>query len=366
MGMPRRWKTLTSADRGHRPVTVGVVGCGQVARKHFAALGRLREVRIVGVCDHDGAAQRAAARLTGAEAYGDLRAMLEARRPEVLHVLTPPQSHCELGCTAMRAGCHVLVEKPLAMTAAEADEMMRVAAAAGVRLGVCHNFLFEPGVLRAVALLRAGALGRLVSADIYWRIRHGEPRDRFRSNEWIHELPGGVFQEVAPHALYLQAAFLGQPRIAGLLLKRIGGDVVRGPDELRVLLEGDHALGSVAISVHAEPHQVTMRIYGTEMTLSLDLTTNALVRLRTKGTGRIVRLARSFDQACQLAGGTLGNALRTVCGRMRFGHESLIRAFYANLRRGGAPPVGGAEGRLVVTLLEEINAALAATAPGHR
>jgi predicted dehydrogenase len=174
--------------------------------------------------------------------------------------------------------------------------MMRLARAAGVQLGVCHNFLFEPVVMRAFAMLRAGVLGRLVSVDVSWRIRHGARDDRFRTNDWIRQLPGGVFQEVASHALYLQAAFLGRPRIAAILVKRIGGEVVAGPDELRVLLEGDQALGSVAISVHAEPHQVWARIYGTEMTLALDLTTNALLKLRTRGTGRVVKLVRSVDQ----------------------------------------------------------------------
>lgn len=354
------------ADRPQGPITVGVVGCGHIARKHFATLRRLGEVRVIGVCDRDGAARAAAARICGAGAYADLSAMLQDRRPDVLHILTPPQSHCELGLAAMRAGCHVLVEKPLAMTATEVDEMMRAARAAGAQLGVCHNFLFEPCVLRALAMLRAGSLGRLVSVDVFWRIQHGARDARFRNSAWIGRLPGGVFQEVAPHALYLQAAFLGRPRIAAMRFKRIGGEVVRGPDELRVLLEGDEALGSIAISAHAEPHQVSARIYGTEMSLALDLTTNALVKLRTRGTSRVVKLVRSVDQSCQLMAGTLGNAIRTICGRMRFGHETLIRVFYGNLRRGQAPPVDGAQGRLVVALLEEITAGLAAAAPGPR
>ena len=307
----------------------------------------------------------AAARAAGAGAYGDLDAMLEGRRPDVAHILTPPQSHCELGLRGERAGCHVLVEKPLAMTSGEADEMMRLARAAGVQLGVCHNFLFEPGVMRALAMLRAGVLGRLVSVDIFWRIRHGAPATTASapvtgSASCPAAVPGG-----RPHALDLQAAFLGRPRIAAMLVKRIGGEVVAGPDELRVLLEGDQALGSVAISVHAEPHQVSARIYGTEMTLALDLTTNALVKLRTRGTGRVAKLVRSVDQSWQRMSGTLGNALRTIRGRMRFGHENLD----PHLLRQPAPRPGAAgrwrQGRLVVALLEEITAALAAAASGR-
>jgi predicted dehydrogenase len=355
---------LTSAGRVDDPVTVGVVGCGHVARKHLGALRRLKDIRVVAVCDPDRAAREAAARGAGARAYANLGAMLEAPRPDVLHVLTPPQSHSEIALAALRAGCHLLVEKPLAMTPGQADEMIRVARAAGVQLGVCHNFLFEPGVMRALALLRAGALGRLVSVDLFWRIGDATRDHRLRTNGWIERLPGGVFQEVAPHALYLLAAFLGAPRIASVLAKRTDGAAAPGPDELRVLLESEGALGSVALSVQAEPHQVSARIHGTKMSLALDLTTNVMVKLRASGSSRAVRLVRSVDQSWQLLGGTLGNAVRTVCGRMRFGHEALIGAFYANLRRGEAPPVDGAEGRLVVALLEEITAALAA-APGR-
>lgn len=342
---------------------VGVVGCGHVARKHLAALRAIGGITVVGVCDHDPAARESAARASGGRAYADLSTMLRDQKLDVVHILTPPQSHCELAVGAMRAGCHVLVEKPLAMTSREVDDMVRMARQASVHLGVCHNFLFEPGVLRALSMLRSGALGRLISVDIFWRIHHSGRDDRFRSSDWIHRLPGGVFQEVAPHALYLQSMFLGRPRIVSVLAKRVGGEVVHGADELRVLLEGEASLGSVAISVHAEPHQASARIYGTEMSLVLDLTTNAIVKLRTKGIGRVAKLIRSADQSWQLLGGTLCNAAKTLTGRMRFGHEALIRTFYANLQNGKEPPVGAAQGRVVVVLLEEISAALAATAP---
>ena len=365
--MPGR-RTVTAFSLGQAlgaPLAVGIVGCGHVAHKHLAALRAIRQISVVGVCDHDPAAREAAARTSGGRAYDDLSAMLRDQKLDVVHVLTPPQSHCELAVGAMRAGCHVLVEKPLAMTSREVDHIVSVARQASVHLGVCHNFLFEPAVLRALAMLRSGVLGRLIGVDIFWRIHHGGRNDRFRNSDWIRRLPGGVFQEVAPHALYLQSMFLGRPRIVSVLAKRIGGEVVRGIDELRVLLEGDASLGSVAISVHAEPHQASARIYGTEMSLVLDLTTNVIVKLRTKGTGRVAKLTRSADQSWQLLSGTLCNAVKTLTGRMRFGHETLIRTFYANLRNGVEPPVGAAQGRVVVALLEEISAALTATAPAR-
>ena len=87
---------MTSADGIQGPVAVDVVGCGDVARKHFAALRRLADVRIIGVCDRDRAARAAAARAAGAGASAGLSAKFQDRRPGVLHILTPPQSPCEL------------------------------------------------------------------------------------------------------------------------------------------------------------------------------------------------------------------------------------------------------------------------------
>ena len=84
---------MTSADRAEGLVTVGVVGRGDVPRKHFAGLRRLADVRIIGARARDRAAHAAAARVA---ACAGLSAMLQDRRPGVLHILTPPQSPCEL------------------------------------------------------------------------------------------------------------------------------------------------------------------------------------------------------------------------------------------------------------------------------
>jgi predicted dehydrogenase len=344
--------------KGSRIVRVGIVGCGHVSLKHIDALRKIRTVKIVGTCDRDAARGREAARRAGTErVYSDLDRMLHEAAPDVVHVVTPPRTHRDLSIRAMNAGCHVLVEKPMAVDAREADEMIAAARAGAVELSVCHNFLFERSMLRARRLVSEGAVGTIVSIDAFWRIKRGGPDDRYAGGGWIHELPGGVFHEVAPHPLYLVAELLEEPRIASALVKSVGVPD-EAPSELRVQLEGKSALGSVAVSVRSEPHQAFVNIHGTRSTLQVDLASHVVIRVRGKGSGRRVKFLTNLDQSGQLLVGTVANTARVAAGRMTFGHENLIRRFYDSLERGGEPPVTAEQGRAIVALLDEIRPAL--------
>jgi predicted dehydrogenase len=345
--------TSVKASRG-----VGVVGCGHVSLKHIRALRGIRGVRIVGTCDPDPDRAAEAARAAGTDrVFADLDRMLREARPEVVHVATPPRTHRELALQAMEAGCHVLVEKPMAVDAHEADEMVAASRARSVRLSVCHNFLFESAWLRACELVSAGAVGEIVSVDAFWRIKRGGRHDRYAAGGWIRELPGGVFQEVAPHPLYLVAELLEEPRIVSVLVRSTGKHD-KGPDELRVQLEGRSALGSVAVSTRSEPHRAHVSIRGTRSTLWVDLTSHVVLRLRGRGSGRLTKLRANLDRSAQLLLGTAVNAVRVAAGRMTFGHENLIRSFYASLENGNDPPVTAEQGRTIVALLDRIRPAV--------
>src|SRR5262245_18724703 len=119
---------------------VGIIGSGQIARVHGRELLRQVDSRIVGVADRDLARARALATdLQLNVFYQDAKAMIEEQKPYVVHIATPPQTHAELSILAMNYGCHVLVEKPMALTMADAIEMATVANRNHLRLCVNHN-----------------------------------------------------------------------------------------------------------------------------------------------------------------------------------------------------------------------------------
>jgi len=117
-----------------KSIRVGLVGAGYVASRHLAALKDLDHVEIVGICDVDADRAQALARRFGvARVFGSLEEM-SASQPSVIHILTPPESHCALTLQALDMNCHVLVEKPMAESVEECDRMIAKAKEKGLTL----------------------------------------------------------------------------------------------------------------------------------------------------------------------------------------------------------------------------------------
>src|SRR5688500_483515 len=96
---------------------VALVGCGKMADSHAEEIAKLSNARLVAVCDAEPLmAEQLALRCAIPQHFADLDRMLETVRPDVLHVVTPPQSHLALTKRAVDAGCHVFVEKPIALS----------------------------------------------------------------------------------------------------------------------------------------------------------------------------------------------------------------------------------------------------------
>ncbi len=126
---------------------------------------------------------------------------------DVVHILTPPHTHAELAIAALENGCHVLVEKPLAMNTEEVDRISAAAAAARRSVCVNHSLLYDRFVSKALRLVRSGAIGVPLSFD-YFRSCEYPP---YRGGPLpIHYQNGGYpFLDQGVHALYLAETFLG-------------------------------------------------------------------------------------------------------------------------------------------------------------
>ncbi|MFN8221735.1 MAG: Gfo/Idh/MocA family oxidoreductase [Gaiellales bacterium] len=191
------------------PLRVGVVGCGFQGRLHLETLAREPGIVVAGVCDLDESRALAAASEFGAEGqFVDYRAMLASGPFDVVTICTMPSSHLEIARAAFGAGAHVLCEKPMAMSAAEAAEMERAARAAGRELRIGFNMRFMDAAIAARRAIEAGEIGELVCArghmladDVPWWGRH---YDRALSG-------GGALAATAVHMLDLVRFLAGNP-----------------------------------------------------------------------------------------------------------------------------------------------------------
>src|SRR5436305_1029512 len=148
-------------------VRVGLVGAGYVASRHLRALKDLPFVEIVGICDVDGTRASALASRFGVPRFFRTLADMAAAHPQVVHVLTPPVSHCALALEALEMGCHVFVEKPLAESVEECDLMIAKAREKGLVLSVNHSVLFEPAMRAALDYVAKGHCGDILAVNYF-------------------------------------------------------------------------------------------------------------------------------------------------------------------------------------------------------
>lgn len=158
------------------------------------------EFGLVALCDTDPARlARVGATYPAATRFTDVEDLLRHEPPELLVIATPVATHHSLAMRALRAGCHVLVEKPIARNAAEADDLVRLAAAVGRQLFVDHTFLFTGAVAEVARQHQSGALGDLLYVDSV-RIALG-----------LFQPDVDVIWDLAPHDLSILHHVLGMP-----------------------------------------------------------------------------------------------------------------------------------------------------------
>ncbi len=329
------------------------MGCGHIAATHRRAISRLPAVELVAVCDSDASRARAFAQTHGVKnAYQRLEDLLDQARPDVVHVLTPPASHKPVVVRALEAGCHVLVEKPLALDAEEAHEMLDVARRCKRQIAVCHSYAFIPAFREARRLIDGGALGTLTSADIFWRMTTFHPGLRADAVRWMNELPVGPYTEVLPHLVYLLQAVM-----PGLQLAEVtkGGPLAAGhASELRALFTSDAGPVTLGVSLSSSPVRKLLSVRGTAMSLDIDLATNTLIVLRNRPDTKFNRALVNVGHAWQLIRGLAVNAVTAAIGQARHGHDGLIAAVYRSFEENAETPVdaNGPSGLATMVVLD--------------
>jgi myo-inositol 2-dehydrogenase/D-chiro-inositol 1-dehydrogenase len=149
-------------------VNVALIGAGGIAGRHAEAFAGIENARIVAVVDTIQPKADQLAGACGATAYPTVEACLP--HADVAYILTPPSSHRELALQAIRAGKHVLVEKPIASEISDAEAMVEAARQTKVKLMVGFNMRFRRGFVRLKEAVQSGSLGQPIH---FWSQRLG-------------------------------------------------------------------------------------------------------------------------------------------------------------------------------------------------
>lgn len=344
---------------------VAIVGAGKAGENHLRAMQRVADVRVLGVCDAEPLmAEQLACRFAVPRHYSDFDAMLATEAPAVVHITTPPQSHRALAMRAFDAGCHVMLEKPLAPTLADADEIIQHALRRHRLLTIAYGYYFDP-VARAMRRMVAdGVLGDPVHVESFLGYALDGPFGApvvVDPGHWVHELPGKLLHNVIDHILNKVSEFVrgSHPQV----LVRASQLSVRDhlalhlPDEVRMMIADDRVSAYATFSAHARPLSHHFTVYGTRNTLHLDFLNGTLTtRSASPLPGPIGRIASAFDQSWQHFGAGARNVVRFGQGDFQHlsGLRHLITSFYDSVRAGAPLPLPYAEMLRVSALTEAV------------
>ncbi|HEY0162923.1 MAG TPA: Gfo/Idh/MocA family oxidoreductase [Edaphobacter sp.] len=143
-----------------------VVGTGFMGRVHLEALRRVEHVEVIAVVGRQLAAAKSLADAYDVPAaYDDYHEVLKIAELDAIHICTPNATHYPIAKAALEAGKNILCEKPVAVSSAEAEELTALAAAKGLRNGVCHNLRYYPMVQQMRRMREAGELGEILVAQ---------------------------------------------------------------------------------------------------------------------------------------------------------------------------------------------------------
>lgn len=180
-------------------IRMAVVGCGYWGPNLIRNIVSCPTATLVAVCDRDQSrVERMRAQYPAVDGYVDVDPLLERRDIDAVAITTPVGTHYILGMAALKAGKHVLIEKPLAESARSAEEMIQCAEAAGLTLMVDHTYLYSNAVRKIKEIFDAGDLG-----DLYFI-------DSVRINLGLFQREVNVLWDLAPHDLSIVDFLLGR------------------------------------------------------------------------------------------------------------------------------------------------------------
>lgn len=341
---------------------VGIIGGGQIAGIHGRVIVRQANSEVVGVADKDiGRARTLATELNANQFYRDAKVMIDEQKPDVVHVLAPPQYHAELTIMAMNEGCHVLVEKPMALSVHDAEEMIDVAKRKKVHLCVDHNMVFEDIVERAVEWASMGVVGELVSVEasyLYDARRYPAILEEGAEySHWCYRLKGGPLQDQMPHPASFVMEFIREIKE----IQWIGHNrrVLPEPwqDEIRVLIKSNSVIGYISISLSERPDRISLAIKGTKGIVEANLFNGILTFQRKSSLPRVLaRGVSGFELGLQHLRGSLGNIYKFATGGIdkSGGIQKVVSKFYESIRNDSEVPVSLDKSLRVVDLMNRV------------
>jgi predicted dehydrogenase len=246
-----------------KPVGIGFIGTGEISQLHEIAVKALPNAKLVGVWNRTHSSGMKRAEQYGCKWFETPDDLVKDPEIDAVFVLTNLETHLQYARLAMEHGKHVLVEKPLAFTVAEIEEMKALSEKRGLVCMPGHNMIHEDSLKRAKVLIENGDLGKVISCYVMYNIQHSEER--------ASTLPGMV-RHILTHNIYTMMYLVGYPRSVSAMKATRHYESLTREDLAMVLIELEngglaHLCASFAADDYsADPWTFMVKVIGTSGT----------------------------------------------------------------------------------------------------
>lgn len=201
----------------------GVIGLNGIGGRHAQALAAMDRVDLVAVADLRDDLRGSFAEKFGATGFADYQEMVKTCDLDAVVIGTPHFLHAPMSLFCLEAGLHVFVEKPVAMTVSEADQVIDLATAKDLKLAVGHNYRTFPGNRAMKKLIDEGALGDI--HRVLWQWLETRPETYYDRDMWRctwAQAGGGVLMNQVSHDIDLICWLLGEPVAVSAMIENWG------------------------------------------------------------------------------------------------------------------------------------------------
>ena len=325
-------------------VRVGLIGSQFISTIHAESLQRCVHAEIVAAASPTRSNVQAFARRFGIPRFfTDYRRLLAVPEIDLVVIGIPNHLHCQVVLDAAAAGKHIVIEKPLCLSLAEADRMIAACAKAGVKLMYAEELCFAPKYVRLKQLLDSGALGR--ATLLKQSEKHDGPH---AAHFWdVERSGGGVAMDMGCHAIEFFRWMLGRPRIKSVYAQmstQVHGKKTKGDDNAILIVEFENGVIGMAEESWTKLGGMDDRaeIHGSQGVAYADL---------LHGNSIETYSATGYDYAVEKAGSTKGWSFTIYEEAWNYGFPQEMAHFVDCVRRDLPPLVTGRDGRAVLEVI---------------
>jgi UDP-N-acetyl-2-amino-2-deoxyglucuronate dehydrogenase len=322
----------------------GLIGCGRIASKHAQILSSLQGAKLSCVCDikQDRAAKFA--KEYNIPYYMDYQQMLKEEDVDVVNILTPSGLHARHAIDVARQKKHVVVEKPMALTLMDADEMIRVCADNKVKLFVVKQNRYNLAIKKLKEAVDNGRFGKFVMGTV--RVRWCRTQDYYDQDDWRGSwaYDGGVFANQASHHIDMLLWMMGEVESVFAKTSTRLVNIEAEDTGVALLKFKNGALGIIEATTATRPKDI-------EGSISI-LGENGIVEIGSFAMNEMK--IWNFKDTLSEDKDVFMKYKQNPLNIYGFGHVEFLKGVVDSLKHNNRAPIDGVEGRKTLELVNAI------------